>query len=159
MKTLDILVAPKTSYTDGNGKLFSEKTSYIDYNGLKSHLANKILQYGKRPTMLINDTEAISSVIIERCGLRYDNIESCPAIFVTTNYALVRESNQFLRYPVYSMLINPIMSDIDITTILWLKYGMKSTNIPLLALGDNRHSGLGEKRQFWSTENSHLQFE
>ena len=29
----------------------------------------------------------------------------------------------------------------------------------LLASGDNRHSGSGEKRQFWSTENSHLQFE
>ena len=30
---------------------------------------------------------------------------------------------------------------------------------PMLASGDNRHSGSGEKRQFWSTENSHLQFE
>ena len=29
----------------------------------------------------------------------------------------------------------------------------------VLASGDNRHSGSGEKRQFWSTENSHLQFE
>ena len=29
----------------------------------------------------------------------------------------------------------------------------------MLASGDNRHSGSGEKRQFWSTENSHLQFE
>ena len=151
LKTLDILVAPKTSYTDGNGKLFSEKTSYIDYNGLKSHLANKILQYGKRPTMLINDTEAISSVIIERCGLRYDNIESCPAIFVTTNYALVRESNQFLRYPVYSMLINPIMSDIDITTILWLKYGMKSTNIPSLKLIEYARSAMAPSASVMET--------
>lgn len=31
--------------------------------------------------------------------------------------------------------------------------------VPVLASGDNRHSGSGEKRQFWSTENSHLQFE
>ena len=31
--------------------------------------------------------------------------------------------------------------------------------LTVLALGDNRHSGLGEKRQFRSTENSHLQFE
>lgn len=33
------------------------------------------------------------------------------------------------------------------------------SNYTLLASGDNRHSGSGEKRQFWSTENSHLQFE
>lgn len=32
-------------------------------------------------------------------------------------------------------------------------------DLPLLASGDNRHSGSGEKRQFWSTENSYLQFE
>lgn len=31
--------------------------------------------------------------------------------------------------------------------------------VVVLASGDNRHSGSGEKRQFWSTENSHLQFE
>ena len=29
----------------------------------------------------------------------------------------------------------------------------------LLASGDNRHSGSGEKRQFWSNENRHLQIE
>lgn len=42
------------------------------------------------------------------------------------------------------------------------KYLMRSLeiiNTMVLASGDNRHSGSGEKRQFWSTENSHLQFE
>ena len=29
----------------------------------------------------------------------------------------------------------------------------------LLASGDNRHSGSGEKRQFWSNEKRHLQIE
>ena len=29
----------------------------------------------------------------------------------------------------------------------------------VLASGDNRHSGSGEKRQFWSNENRHLQIE
>ena len=39
------------------------------------------------------------------------------------------------------------------------KASKNRNNHPLLASGDNRHSGSGEKRQFWSTENSHLQFE
>ena len=39
-------------------------------------------------------------------------------------------------------------------------YGCDCTGCSnVLASGDNRHSGSGEKRQFWSTENSHLQFE
>lgn len=31
--------------------------------------------------------------------------------------------------------------------------------LSVLASGDNRHSGSGEKRQFWSNENRHLQIE
>lgn len=47
---------------------------------------------------------------------------------------------------------------------LWMKAPSNSLQFKplekdLLASGDNRHSGSGEKRQFWSTENSHLQFE
>lgn len=35
----------------------------------------------------------------------------------------------------------------------------KQEKAPMLASGDNRHSGSGEKRQFWSNENRHLQIE
>ena len=35
----------------------------------------------------------------------------------------------------------------------------EDTNWILLASGDNRHSGSGEKRQFWSNEKRHLQIE
>ena len=45
---------------------------------------------------------------------------------------------------------------IAITFVMLLQIVMRYV---LLASGDNRHSGSGEKRQFWSTENSHLQFE
>ena len=38
-------------------------------------------------------------------------------------------------------------------------YAQMAEKVAVLASGDNRHSGSGEKRQFWSTENSHLQFE
>lgn len=38
------------------------------------------------------------------------------------------------------------------------KIGMQ-IQIALLASGDNRHSGSGEKGQFWSNEKRHLQIE
>ena len=49
----------------------------------------------------------------------------------------------------------------DDGTKIYLRYSPQvfSNFTAVLASGDNRHSGSGEKRQFWSTENSHLQFE
>ena len=142
LKYLGISAAPPISYVDKDGNLLPEIEAYIDYSGLKERIAKKIPQYGKHPTMLLNDVDAISKVMVERQGMRYNTIESCPAIFITTNYSLVREGNQFLRYPVYAMQINPIMSDTDITTILWLKYGMKASDVPRLKLVEYARSAI-----------------
>lgn len=38
-------------------------------------------------------------------------------------------------------------------------YEETANNLELLASGDNRHSGSGEKGQFWSNEKRHLQIE
>jgi len=84
--------------------------------------------------MLQNDIDAISYIILQRDGMRYETIESCQSIFLTTNYSLVREANQFLRYSAYKMQISPIISDIDLTSILWIKYAMQNNNIPRLWL-------------------------
>ena len=134
LNKLGVEVASKVKYTD-SGDLLQDRDAYIDYKGLKSHLISKISQYGKRPTMLDNDLEAISAIMIKRLGMTYSDIESCQAIFVTTNYTLARESNNFLHYPVYTTYITPVISDMDITTILWINYAMETrTEIPKLRL-------------------------
>ena len=84
--------------------------------------------------MLQNDIDAISYIVLQRDGMRYETIESCQSLFLTTNYNLVREANQFLRYSAYKMQISPIISDIDLTAILWIKYAMRNKSIPRLWL-------------------------
>lgn len=84
--------------------------------------------------MLRNDVDAIGSIVAQRGGYKYETLENCPAIFVTTNYSLVRESNSFLRYQAYRNWIAPSISDTDLVTILWLKYGFADSNMPRLML-------------------------
>lgn len=57
--------------------------------------------------------------------------------------------NMKILSDLYDVRLDYLLKDID--------YSFEKEE--LLASGDNRHSGSGEKRQFWSTENSHLQFE
>lgn len=135
LNRLGINIYRGNRYIDSDGQLLKNGDAYIDSKGLGEHLRDKFLSYQKHSAMLNNDVDAISSVMAMRAGVTYQTIESCPAIFVTTNYRLVRESNYFLRYSVSSPYIAPLMSDTDIATVLWLKYGMQArSDIPRLKL-------------------------
>lgn len=134
LKSLGIADAPRESYLDEIGALKKNPATYIDYSGLSEHVLKKIPRYSRSDKMLQNDIDAISYIVLQRDGMRYETIESCQSIFLTTNYSLVREANQFLRYSAYKMQISPIISDIDLTSILWIKYAMQNRNIPRLWL-------------------------
>lgn len=134
LNSLGITDAPRESYFDKVGALKKNPPAYIDYSGLSDHVLKKIPRYSRSDQMLQNDIDAISYIVLQRDGMRYETIESCQSIFLTTNYNLVREANQFLRYSAHKMQISPIISDIDLTAILWIKYAMQNRNIPRLWL-------------------------
>ena len=134
LNSLGISSAPRESYFNEVGALKKNPPAYIDYSGLSEHILKKIPRYSRSDQMLQNDIDAISYIILQRDGMRYETIESCQSIFLTTNYSLAREANQFLRYGAYKMHVTPIITDIDLTSILWIKYAMKNNNIPRLWL-------------------------
>lgn len=134
LSSLGIIVAPRESYFDKVGGLKKNPPAYIDYSGLYDHILKKIPRYSRSDQMLQNDINAISYIMLQRDGMRYETIESCQSIFLTTNYNLVREANYFLRYSAHKMQISPIISDIDLTSILWIKYAMQNRSIPRLWL-------------------------
>ena len=98
LNSLGITDAPRESYFDKVGALKKNPPAYIDYSGLSDHVLKKIPRYSRSDQMLQNDIDAISYIVLQRDGMRYETIESCQSIFLTTNYNLVREANQFLRY-------------------------------------------------------------
>ena len=134
LQALGIVCAPRETKLSLNDLTKEKRALYIDYSALKSHILKKIPKYERSIEMLENDLDAISYVINEREGLLFNKIESCVAIFVTTNSSLVRESNRFLRYDSYRLNISPLMSDVDLTSILWVKYAMKVNDIPRMHL-------------------------
>lgn len=155
LEKIRVFPAPKSAYTDSKGKLLPNADRYIDYTGLRERLIKKIPQYKRHPAMLDNDVDAISSIMIDRAGVTYSEIEACPAIFVTTNYHLARESNCFLQYPPYTMYIAPTISDMDLTTILWVKYAMTTRDdIPHLKLVEHARAAMDASVSVMSTFNA-----
>lgn len=132
---LNLDVYKGNQYTTSNRNLlYNADRAYIDSEQLKTSIRNKIAGYRKNDAKLQNDIDAVSSIIVKRDGLRFSRLETCLALFVTTNYSLVRECNQFLGYQMYKQDIPPIISDVDLTTIVWLRYGYANPDIPRLLL-------------------------
>lgn len=133
-KDLGISVYTGNQYLDEKGKLHDAEGAYVDSEKLKEHINNAIPNYGRDESRLQNDVDAICSVVAQRAGMRFERIEGCLAIFVTTNYSLIKESNRFLKYSKYKQSISPIISDVDLTTIMWLKLGCSDPTVPLIHL-------------------------
>lgn len=90
---------------------------------------------------LRRDVASASAIVRIRKNKIFKRIEDSKAIFVTTNYSI--------RYCVNSLLnidetfqISPIVSDIDMTAITWLKTFNKSDskNLPIMKLIENARS-------------------
>lgn len=95
---LGVSVYTGNQYLDEKGKLYDAEGVYLDSKALKEHINTAIRNYGRDDSRLQNDVDAICSVVAQRAGMRFERIEGCLAIFVTTNYSLVKESNRFLKY-------------------------------------------------------------
>ena len=73
----------------------------------------------------INDIKSIELIKKERANCRISTIESCKAIFITNNNYLVSTSRKF-----YKDKISNAMSEIDFTTLLWLKSDFMKNDFP-----------------------------
>lgn len=134
LEKMEITISQRESYVDEIGALKRNPAAYIDYAGLTEHISKRITRYSHSPKMLENDIDAISYITMQRNGMKYETIESCPSIFLTTNNNLVREANRFLHCQAYHFQISPLITDTDLTSILWVKYSMQNRQIPRLLL-------------------------
>ncbi len=129
-KKLNVGVASDVSCLDANGELKQNKDCYIEYEGLKAKLKSKISGYQNFEQMLVNDVDSISWIELIRNGLKYSGLESCPALFLTTNHNLAKISNNFLGYKVYKQHICPVMTDTDLSALMWVRYGNVESDMP-----------------------------
>ncbi|HHD2737780.1 TPA: hypothetical protein ACOTGN_001388 [Clostridium perfringens] len=100
---------------------------YIDEEGLKESL-KKNIQYSNDEA-LERDIKSISAITRLRSGRTTIKIEESRAIFVTTNFKLVKEVNSYLNIDEELTGIMPIISDYALTNLLWLKKPLVAKNL------------------------------
>ena len=161
-KTLENLVIKNYSETELRGiltsleELFKElnieitdipdykKEEYkhvIDEKKLQENLERLYSDEKKNIRIIENDVASISAIMRIRKGKEYRKMEECPAIFVTTNNDIRRETNHLLNLDEI-FKISPVISDIDLTAVLWLKNLSTHKNIPELKLTENALAAL-----------------
>ena len=108
-------------------KIPIDSSHMINEVGLSKCLREKIPSYVLKEKTLRNDVESIISVSQIRQGRKPSTIENCKVIFVTNNNNLAHYTNSFLGE---IKTVGPVISDVDLSVILWLKSSQRNKNMP-----------------------------
>lgn len=127
---IEIVNAPSFSQDDTGVIKEEDFGNAIGEGELKQHLKKSISYRSDEP--LNNDVDSISAMYNLRKGKKINQIEKCKALFVTTNHALVYATQKYLNNE--EAFVPLLITDIELTTIMWLKSKKKSSNLPTLKL-------------------------
>lgn len=86
-----------------------------------------------------NDVLSVISVCEARRGYNCYNIENCRAILVTSNHSFAQKADQ-LYVKSSKSEVSPVISDIDITALLWLRSWDKKSSVPREILLENAYA-------------------
>ena len=115
---------------------------FLDLQELKDKLDQNLRNIGKNPKdiSIENDIESISAISRLRGKACPYSIENCKAIFVTTNIVILRTLYELYSERFYKGEICFAITDVDLTSMLWLKSFDKQTNLPCLKLLENAYA-------------------
>lgn len=115
---------------------------FLDLQELKDKLDLNFRNIGKFPkdTSIENDIESISAISRLRGKACSYSIEDCKAIFATTNIVILRTLYELYNERFFKGEICFAITDVDLTSILWLKSFDKQTNLPCLKLLENAYA-------------------
>jgi hypothetical protein len=119
---------------------FSEK-------GLEETL-QKVVRYRERPPLL-KDVQSLASVHILRRGQPTHDLRRLRALFVTDNERLVRASRNYFKRANLESGIPHCMTDLSLTTQLWVRKPEKSPQIPRMFLIAESYAALNPDPETW----------
>ncbi len=126
----------------------------IDEKKLASNLKSVYKDKKVSDKTIENDVASISAIMRLRKGKDYRKLEECPAIFVTTNKDVRRETNLLLNLD-ETFKISPAISDIDLTAVVWLKSLVNNKDLPEIKLTENAMAAIKPtesiRKRFYST--------
>ena len=126
---------------------YEEYSTIIDEQGLEDYLKEKYKdKIEKKEKVLGPDIDSISAISRLRKGKYVTKLEESKAVFVTNNYDLIKYSNLFLNKKEFGEISYSI-SDIELTTILWLKTFKTNPDLPKFKLIENARLALEPSNQ------------
>lgn len=115
---------------------FEDKEKYPFNDNDFSDFIKENMRY-KNEDALTKDIQSIASIFLIRDGSKTLQIEKSKAIFVTPNIHLVNTTNAFLlndKICDFDNEFTPIISDIDLSSIVWLKCYTTNKDYPVQRL-------------------------
>jgi len=107
---------------------YSRLNMPLDEEALKAFLQEAV-GYAN-PLALDHDLRSLSAVLRLREGREYLRIEECRAVFITANEALCSAGMEFYYRTASLNAISPIITDVTLTNLLWLKKPLKAPDLP-----------------------------
>ena len=104
-------------------------SQYVNYNSNKDE------------TTLNNDAQTLENISVLRYKLKgKTTLENCKAIFVTQNTDLTYAAHQYFKNKCNVKGIELAVSEVDLTSSLWMKYENNSNNLPEMRLLENAYT-------------------
>ena len=105
---------------------------------------------------LADDIQAINAVSRIRDGKKYDYIECCKAVFVTSNSVLVSATKSYLEKNSFDPGFPIAITDEDLCIIAWLKNFQRNNNLPKMRLLENVMAAITPTPELMDAYFSHL---
>ena len=134
-KDKGIIIEDKPKYE----KSKYEKNKYedqIDEANLKKIIIDRYKNKEIKDIIIDNDIDSISAIMRLREGKRVQKFEDCNAIFITSNYDIRTATKQLLKIN-EKIEISPVISDVDLTAIMWLRNLKDNPSLPKDKLIEN----------------------
>lgn len=119
----------------------------IDESGLERRLAEELA--GQRPEARRRDIDSLAAIMRLRGGEARRDLESCGAVLVTTNGALVGAASAFFREAGDSNAVAPVIHANDLTWIAWLKLPTAAPDLPRLQVIADSFAALNPPEELW----------
>lgn len=152
---VDLMAARLSQHLAYMGVLVAEAPGYrerefvIDEPGFETHLRDTVGHHN--PKALQHDVDCIAAIARARRGRDSFAVETCGALFVTTNSELARATRAFFQADSPQGAIALCISDYALGNLLWLKNPTRAPDLPRSRLIADAFAALQPPDHLWKT--------
>ena len=123
------------------GNQIKEQTWHIDSLELRKNMRS-LINYsgGESAQAFINDSTTLERISFYKTS--NVNFKTQKAIFVTSNYGIIKAAEKTFTDPIFQDDIEIVISDIDLAAFLWLSNYNPSSNLSNLILLENAYAAI-----------------